>query len=438
MAKAMKHPVSLFAVWLGLAVLLHAQETPTPPARESLDSFLAKADPWTSTFEELAPTLGAWRFSWTSAAQDVARSDAPGLGFLNHGVTEALLRFREKKLSGATMFYFNRGDAGEIREDQFEKILAEVSEALTAFTGKPPKERGRDAGSAVKADGRIWETEHTRHLLEWSAVKGSRSRMIPFRAEFIRLTIQPAGASEPSALTPGKFNGQDHVVRQPNGDVVVQGIPMVDQGRRGYCVAASLERVMRFYGVEVDQHELAQVGNAQTGGGINTGEMMGGLRKLVSRLRISERTLCDWNLKDFLKMVADYNRATRRGKLAPEVQLDSPTIDVAAVYAAMNPSIYRDLRMKMTSDYGKFQRDIQRCIDEGLPLLWTVQLGLVSEKGLPQVNGGHMRLIIGYNPGTKEIIYSDSWGAGHEEKRMSFEDAWTMTTGLQIIQPVGS
>jgi hypothetical protein len=46
-----------------------------------------------------------------------------------------------------------------------------------------------------------------------------------------------------------------------------------------------------------------------------------------------------------------------------------------------------------------------------------------------------MRLIIGYNPQTREILYSDSWGLGHEEKRMSLEDAYVITTGLIVVEP---
>ena len=49
-----------------------------------------------------------------------------------------------------------------------------------------------------------------------------------------------------------------------------------------------------------------------------------------------------------------------------------------------------------------------------------------------------MRLIIGYNTATKEIVYSDSWGMGHEQKRMPLADAWTITNGLYSLQPIGT
>ena len=47
-----------------------------------------------------------------------------------------------------------------------------------------------------------------------------------------------------------------------------------------------------------------------------------------------------------------------------------------------------------------------------------------------------MRLIIGYNERDKEIIFSDSWGAGHEKKVLPLEDAYCMTHGIYSIQPI--
>ena len=46
-----------------------------------------------------------------------------------------------------------------------------------------------------------------------------------------------------------------------------------------------------------------------------------------------------------------------------------------------------------------------------------------------------MRLIIGYNDKTKEVLYTDSWGAGHELKRMPEDWAWTITTSSMFIKP---
>jgi hypothetical protein len=46
-----------------------------------------------------------------------------------------------------------------------------------------------------------------------------------------------------------------------------------------------------------------------------------------------------------------------------------------------------------------------------------------------------MRLIIGYNDTTNEILFSDSWGPGHELKRMPADEAWTITSGIYGMEP---
>jgi hypothetical protein len=357
---------------------------------------------------------------------------------------EAILSFRYGKLAEARLLYFDRGDSGALREDQFEGLLAGITADLNALTGRRPMDRGRDPGSAVKAEGRIWETDQTRYLLEWSATKGSHLKAIPFRAEFIRLAIRPSvSAPLPVGAVPvtsrdlvKRFVGRDHVERLAGGDVKLKDVPMVDQGEKGYCVVASVERVLRYYGATVDQHELAQIANSDAAGGINMYAMLSSLKRLTARLGVKVRSLFEWNIRDFSKMLEDYNRATKRGKLAREVELPRGMIDAELCFAQMKPEILKEVRMKSSADFGRFKRDIQRCIDEGVPLLWAVRLGFVREKEIPQASGVHMRIIIGYNTATNEILYSDSWGRGHEEKRMSSDDAWTMTNGLSNLQPV--
>jgi Peptidase_C39 like family len=98
--------------------------------------------------------------------------------------------------------------------------------------------------------------------------------------------------------------------------------------------------------------------------------------------------------------------------------------------------VLKEVRTHSRAELGRFQREIQQHIDQGIPLLWSVQLGIVAEPGIPQNAGGHMRLIIGYNTKTGALIFSDTWGAGHEQKRMTMEEGWTITTGMAAIEPI--
>jgi Peptidase_C39 like family len=423
------------------ASCLTAQQPAITPI--ALDAILLRANVWELDQQALDAELTALHFEWISAARDVARSSTPGLVFRHHSLNEAILAFRNGKLAEARLSYFNRGDSPALREDEFEALLAGITTDLSSATGVEPSERGRDPGSVVRAQGRFWDAGGTRYLLEWSATKASNARAIPFRAEFIRLTLRPLPSVRmPVGAVPVRtrdtvkaFVGRDHVERLPNGDAKLKDLPMVDQGQKGYCVVASVERIMRYYGAAVDQHELAQIANTDASLGTSTGAMLSSLRRLTGRLGITVRSLYQWDVRDFLKLVDDYNRATKRGKLAAELRLPYAT-DSDTFFAQVKPEIYKEARMKSAADFGRFQRDIRRNIDEGIPLLWSVHLGIIRESNSPQRTGGHMRIIVGYNQATSEILYSDSWGQGHEEKRMPMDDAWTITNGLSSLQPL--
>ncbi|MDB4305873.1 C39 family peptidase, partial [Akkermansiaceae bacterium] len=90
---------------------------------------------------------------------------------------------------------------------------------------------------------------------------------------------------------------------------------------------------------------------------------------------------------------------------------------------------------KDQAKYRFFKDKIESFVDEGVPICWTLYLGMFPEKGLPQSFGGHMRLIVGYNEEKEEILYTDSWGEGHGMKRMSMVEAWCMTMGVYAMVP---
>jgi hypothetical protein len=46
-----------------------------------------------------------------------------------------------------------------------------------------------------------------------------------------------------------------------------------------------------------------------------------------------------------------------------------------------------------------------------------------------------MRIITGYNDKDQTIVFSDSWGAGHEQKTMKMDDAYNATKGFFVLQP---
>jgi hypothetical protein len=108
---------------------------------------------------------------------------------------------------------------------------------------------------------------------------------------------------------------------------------------------------------------------------------------------------------------------------------------VGGLRAAMDPKVLKTMRTK-DARYRKFLSSVRRQIDAGNPVIWNVTLGIYPEPEIPQSRGGHTRLIVGYNSRTKEILYSDSWGAGHELKRMPEEWAFAITDEAFFLRPL--
>lgn len=407
----------------------------------NLEALLANPKLWTLTQDEFMKLPESKGFEWTSAARDSARAGEQKLELYKLPIVEVVVRFDGGKVVSVTPIIYARGDVGGMPKEKFTQLVTLARDTITAQTKVPVVFRGKDASSAVKADGFTWATPGADYLLEYSFTKEVKSKGVPFRAEFVRLELQPPAAkvgllAAVSASTK-KFSGPQHIKRDTaSGDVVIPNVPMVDQGQKGYCAVACTERLGRYYGVQMDANEIAQVANSDASGGTSGRAMIEALKKLSTRLKLRVRPIEEPDVRQLESLMADYNRAAKKGSRAPQIPDQGRMLDVAAIYHAMDPGVLKEVRTKNKSDLARFQTDIQKHIDQGIPLLWSVMLGIIKEKEIPQADGGHMRLIIGYNVKTQEIMYTDSWGAGHEMKRMPLPDAWTMTTGLTAIEPM--
>jgi hypothetical protein len=161
------------------------------------------------------------------------------------------------------------------------------------------------------------------------------------------------------------------------------------------------------------------------------------LNRLEGRLGVSVRVIEDWDFRKFMDRVADYNREAKKAK-KPEVDASPRNgfIYIEEIVGKMDGEILRTARTERDrSGFGKFQRTLASLIDQGIPLMWSVSLGLLPEPEVPQASGGHMRLLIGYNAKTQEALFSDSWGAEHALKRMPLANAYAITNGLYYMQP---
>ncbi|RBP46196.1 hypothetical protein DES53_102582 [Roseimicrobium gellanilyticum] len=436
------------------AVPLHGQsgsEKASAPAATLLTDMVTGDQLWTATTEQFEQKFRPMGMEWLSPSKEQARFFGKyAVWSSNLGVTEAIVDFQAGKLARVNLAMFTRGDSAALLDtrEAFEKRVEEIKTEITTMLGVQPAERGKDGQSAVKAVGWMWVKPPTAYLLEYSYVKELKSRGQDFRPEFIRLRVAEIpkqqgllASSQPGAngnMPVAKSTLTANVTHESNGDAVIKNVPMVDQGPKGYCAVATTERVFRYYGLNVDQHEMAQIANTSDGGsGTSPTEMFAALEKIEGRMRVRVRAIQKWDMKEFFSMIDDYNREAKRNDKR-EINLPSGGMIVLAdVYGSMDPGSFKVSRTeKDKAGYGKFQRSVVEMIERGVPIMWGVQLGIFKEGDIPQPGGGHMRLIIGYNTKTSEILYSDSWGAEHALKRMPMNEAWTITTGMYYIEPM--
>ncbi len=351
------------------------------------------------------------------------RQQALELGSLDMGEMVVTFDEESKNINLLQISVYNKGDDGELGKEEFDTLLKDTMEKLDTLTGVDSKLRKilqRDSG--IKLQARIWETEHGALLLE-AAGNGKRK---DFSAEFIRLTIGPDTESL-------KRGGANDVVRrnslkgnkkaEENGDVWIEGIPMVDQGQKGYCVPATVSRVFAYYGMDgVDQHALAALCKSSGEEGTSMSAMESALKDISRRFHIR---ITEFDKGGFSTFIADYNAAAKKLKkpmLSPRTGL------------MLDPKVLLAARADKPAQLRKWMKPIMKSIDAGLPVLWSVQLAF-PEPGLPQASGGHMRLIIGYNEKEETIIYSDSWGAQHARKEMPAAQACAMTVYRYVLRP---
>lgn len=347
-----------------------------------------------------------------------------------------------------------------ITRDAFFQLVRDVRARLTPAGAKPPvAETERVAKENARQKFQTWPKTAipTVARLTWNYAQEGK-RKDTFEPGFVRLAVDgperlaSGGRRTEADAAKGAKKIADNVVRDPRGDVFIDNVPMVDQGQKGYCAVAASERVLRYYGVDVDEHEIAQAAGTSAEGGTSTRGMKDSVQAIGRKYKLATVvTYGDFEkpagerIAGLVKEVANYNKAAKKLKkkeIAEDVYIRREGNTIYYSYrdadAAMDPEVLRDMKVNgaQRSKFTRFMKDVRDQVNKGIPLFWGVTLGTYPEPESPQSRGGHIRLIIGYNDRKKEILYTDTWGAGHELKRMPAEWAWTISHCLLYMKPL--
>ena len=302
------------------------------------------------------------------------------------------LQAAEGHTTALTIQFTNRGDypGFQNQEEHFFPSKAELktfdqalkhdfdtlTAALTSKLGEAKREiavGGLDAG---------------RQSLRWEW--GPHALLVSHDAEqMVSLKILPTERAANARL------GDDEVRRmfkarinhRTNGDVILDQIPMVNQGPKGYCVPATFERYLRYAGIPADMYELAATGGTSFGGGTSFLSMTRSLDRFVRR---QGRHLEKVSIKLTAAGIAHY--------------VDEGRPLVWGLYSTENFNVIANANTqarKATADFATWK-----------PATTPAEIAALK----PDLNAGHACVIIGYNRTTNEIALSDSWGPHYIER----------------------
>ena len=258
-------------------------------------------------------------------------------------------------------------------EDALKRDFDTLTATLSSRLGEPRREiavGGLDAG---------------RRSLRWEW-NGHALLVSHDEEQMVSLKVLPSGRTAAATLGDDQVRRlfKERINRRPGGDVILDQIPMVNQGPKGYCLPATFERYLRYASIPADMYELAAAGGTDFGGGTTFETMAQGLDRYVRR---QGRRLEKVSIKLTVPAIARY--------------IDEGRPLVWGLYSTKDYNALADantVARKQAPDLAKWK-----------PLPPPAGLG-------PAPKTAHACMIIGYNKMTGEIAVSDSWGPQFQER----------------------
>ncbi|MGI5869804.1 MAG: hypothetical protein ACOX9C_10235 [Kiritimatiellia bacterium] len=231
----------------------------------------------------------------------------------------------------------------------------------------------------------------------------------------------------------GAEDAHARLFRADNGDHRLVGIKLELQAGRSHCAPATMAAALNYHGIATDQRALTNAVGRTSETGTDVESMLEQVTPLSAKHGLQVETLIGFDYARYRHTILAYNRLARKAGRKRLWFMEQEPLDLAKTFARADIDLLRQtFGRRERAAFRSFVRDT---IDADAPLIWGVVLGIAHEPELPeQSRGGHLRLIIGYNAKTDEILYADPWGPGHALKRMPQADALAITMSLHRLK----
>ena len=322
--------------------------------------------------------LGARPYSLVMYAHE-GKPDSLSMVFANKGDFEGVSKKNEEKA---------RSEAIKDFKDAVKNDAKNIESTLTAELGKPKRQLFGETPETRESVAR-WDWQNHAILLASPKDEYVAVRVVPKEvADNYGRAVKTEGLRDIL---------QNRVVKCANGDAVVEQIPMVNQGPKGYCVPATWERYLRYMEIPADMYMLAMAGNTNIGGGTYIDELTANVDLYVRRYGCKIQTV-------------DAGLDTRN--ISKYVDKGLPLMWACYVSDQIEDNINKrgEVRSKVT-DWEGYIKELKTVKKE------------FRDASYRNRKRGHVRMIIGYNAKTGEIAISDSWGNWAAERWITVEEA---------------
>lgn len=338
---------------------------------------------------ELILGAGAWSMVLYG---DEGKPSSISIVFANKGDVERMV-----KIDPALPDHQKRRQAQTALKDYKKFIQADaklLQERLTALLGEPKLDR-------------VGDSKDTREQVRRWDWRGHSFLLSAPREEYVALRILPTEVVEsdgiervPSAEL--RQRALNRIERRENGDVVLTEIPMVNQGPKGYCVPATWERALRYFGIPADMVVLAMAGGTQAGGGTTIAGMMQGVNDLARR---------------YGRRLRSERSPLNERTIATHIDKGIPILWTMFSMDEVNAEINGRTRLRQqATDWEAWKKELD-------------PIRRAAKKITIDRTQGHVCMIIGYNKATGEVAVSDSWGPEYAERWMTLEEAQAVSAG---------
>lgn len=368
-----------------LALPLHAAD-PAPFPTGALTSLALWEDPeFLAGWGPVDPNLRLACRNWSGPCEALGAKAQGASAFFEAGRLRSIsLLF----LDAGIWFGFSQA-VSETKVPEFlalhRQTAENVASALSALGGK-------------LRDVPLGGTKLLKHTAQVVRIGDVWARLVVWPEYFVKVTLFRDEEATTQSLAPYRRTQKSPelartfaslVEKLPNGDRILRGIPMLQQGDRAYCGMSALAMTMQHLGLRVETEELAAAAGIRFG---NTGEAK--IREAyddtaaVAALRMDRIKRAEWS------------------RIRTSLGAGMPVV------------VFRRWSQERDFVHTQFARRYAKD-----PAAVLERPGMDERKLWPQRGGfAHASIINGFNEARGEVIFTESWSEFARDRRMRFEE----------------